>query len=218
MVFPIGKIVESTVTFTNSHAFHTHVQPYQITKLFNDSLGPGASYTNYYREGDWHDVLSLQMLNSAAPVVVRLAPGPYGGYGLVHCHSERAGSAAGRGGLAGCEGAAGTALPGRRCRDGAAGEGPWSLLQWRREGRAQERRAPLAKTALPSLTKQPLRLPSPPLSPPCPVIPHEDVGCMTMVKFECPGVPGNAQPYQCPNFKPLVPGTISAEALKLKGR
>lgn len=134
VVFPVGKVVEISVTFTNSHALHMHVHPFQIVKLFNDSLGPGATYTDYYREGDWHDVLSLQMLNSGAPVTVRVAPGPFGGYGLVHCH----------------------------------------------------------------------------------ILPHEDVGCMSLLKFECPGVPGNAQPYMCPGFKAPVPGTASAVDLKLR--
>jgi hypothetical protein len=35
---------------------------------------------------------------------------------------------------------------------------------------------------------------------------HEDEGCMLLLKLECPGSRGNAQPLTCPGFVPPVGG------------
>ncbi|EFN51649.1 hypothetical protein CHLNCDRAFT_139836 [Chlorella variabilis] len=41
----------------------------------------------------------------------------------------------------------------------------------------------------------------------CHFLMHEDTGCMKVVKWECPGSPGDRQPGVCCSWEPPVPGT-----------
>lgn len=42
----------------------------------------------------------------------------------------------------------------------------------------------------------------------CHSLQHEDLGCMKVMKFSCPGV-SDPQPQVCPGFKFPVPGTFA---------
>lgn len=46
----------------------------------------------------------------------------------------------------------------------------------------------------------------------CHYLMHEDLGCMKVVLFKCPGFPDDAQPAdgECPGYTPPVPGTATA--------
>eukprot|EP00887_Chlorella_sp_A99_P001187 scaffold14.g1187.t1 len=86
IVFPIGSVVEINASFTRTHALHAHVSPFQIVRLPPESLVDTMAFTEYYREGDWHDVLSLPMTQTESAILLRVAPDKYGGYAVVHCH------------------------------------------------------------------------------------------------------------------------------------
>jgi hypothetical protein len=51
-------------------------------------LASNSSFTPFYKEGDWHDTLFLQMVAQGDNVTVRLNPGGgrYTGYAVAHCH------------------------------------------------------------------------------------------------------------------------------------
>ncbi|GAB4816399.1 hypothetical protein N2152v2_003445 [Parachlorella kessleri] len=85
---PIGKVVHVQFDGINVHPFHIHVNPYQLVKLYPDQLDPGANFTSWFEEGDWMDVIQLPMLSLLAPASIglRVQPGPFAGYAVMHCH------------------------------------------------------------------------------------------------------------------------------------
>ena len=81
----IGKVNEIMTQYGNHHSFHIHSQPFQLTVLDNITmLNPGNSFTNYFKEGDFHDTLYFPAFSDAL-VPLRLNP-RFGGYGVAHCH------------------------------------------------------------------------------------------------------------------------------------
>lgn len=126
----LGTISEIRLQFVDVHAFHIHVQPFQLTSLPNSSLVANSSYTNFYKEGDFHDTLYIREVKNGKNVTIRLNPAGarFSGIAVMHCH----------------------------------------------------------------------------------LVAHEDTGCMSMVKFQCPGY-GNdtAQPELC-NVDSALHGTWNA--------
>lgn len=57
--------------------------PYQIVSLPAAPLKP---YTSWFEVGDLHDVLMVPVVSSNQAVGLRLQPGPYPGFEVLHCH------------------------------------------------------------------------------------------------------------------------------------
>eukprot|EP00301_Raphidiophrys_heterophryoidea_P007040 c12780_g1_i1.p1 GENE.c12780_g1_i1~~c12780_g1_i1.p1 ORF type:complete len:594 (+),score=89.16 c12780_g1_i1:1285-3066(+) len=70
----IGNIQEWTLHGINNHPFHIHATQYQIQAVTHD----------YYKTGDWHDVLNTDGVNTN--VVVRWQTDRYTGDYVIHCH------------------------------------------------------------------------------------------------------------------------------------
>lgn len=86
--FTLGTITELSVQYANHHAFHIHVQPFQLVNLNKTKLEKKSSFTPYFQEGDFQDTLYVPMVAQGANVTVRLNPGGarFAGYGAAHCH------------------------------------------------------------------------------------------------------------------------------------
>ena len=180
------------------HPLHIHINPFFLVDLpLPALLKPGTAFTPWFAPGDRYDTLQVPIfLDEFTPFHVRIQPGPYAGYAFLHCHVR------GR--------------PPGGCQAGAA------RRRLRAAGRRRMRVAPT--TAKPCM----LRLPagSKPACPPatadhcplpcslCPLqlLHHEDVGCIKVMKWECPiDDAGNLQPdptHTLPQRKfcsPLLP-------------
>ena len=127
-VVTVGTVVDLMVQFANHHAFHIHVQPFQLVQLDNTMLAPGVSFTNYFKQGDFHDTLMFNGFSDAlVPLRINVAGARYPGYAVAHCH----------------------------------------------------------------------------------ILPHEDEGCMVVVKYACPGsLYNNKQPPSCPGVTTPINGTF----------
>lgn len=85
----IGKVIEWQFAGLSGHPLHLHINPYQIV---NQSLKDGAILGGFYEEGDFHDTLInyqakfTQWDDKSVRTAVRMNPGPYYGYTVVHCH------------------------------------------------------------------------------------------------------------------------------------
>ena len=77
----------------NDHPLHLHVNPFQLVELSGPAfLAPGVNYTSWFREGDWQDTISLPFTQASADgtspgIKIRMQPGKYTGYSVMHCHS-----------------------------------------------------------------------------------------------------------------------------------
>jgi len=67
-----GKVYEYELVGTDGHPFHLHVNSFQIVEVSEDA-------DNYYRPGDWHDVL----LNQGR---IRFQTADFTGTAVIHCH------------------------------------------------------------------------------------------------------------------------------------
>ena len=74
----VGAVVERRLQ-TNSHPYHQHVEPFQIVQGFGAAAPPQDSKNDFYRVGDWHDVIQ-------GSGVVRYRPLQFTGKLMVHCH------------------------------------------------------------------------------------------------------------------------------------
>ena len=93
LLLPLGSITEWWVYGLPSHPLHSHTNPFQITTMPESLLCPNCSYTSYFEVGDYHDTLHTPMVtlapNAAGQlpnITLRTQPGPYAGYGVLHCH------------------------------------------------------------------------------------------------------------------------------------
>jgi len=71
---PVGQIQEWHVTGIRYHPLHAHVNPYQITSIFNDP---------YYHVGDWHDTFFPTGTGFAT---IRFNIDTFTGKMITHCH------------------------------------------------------------------------------------------------------------------------------------
>jgi len=75
----LGSIVERTIDGLDSHPYHQHVYPFQLTDV--DDLS--SAERKYYKEGDYHDSI---LFPSAETAVIRYKPISFPGRMAVHCH------------------------------------------------------------------------------------------------------------------------------------
>ena len=80
--YSVGDIMEYTYAPAGTHPFHMHVNPVQIY-VFQ----PSASYGNWWKVGDWHDVLRLPFGGGQAKV--RFQADRFDGNIVMHCHILR---------------------------------------------------------------------------------------------------------------------------------
>ena len=87
-VLKLGTITELEVQYANHHAFHIHVQPFQLQKLPKSILANDSYFSSYFQAGDWHDTIYMPMVAQGQNVTVRLNPGGgvFSGYSVAHCH------------------------------------------------------------------------------------------------------------------------------------
>lgn len=89
---PIGSVVEWRVERLAAHPLHTHINPFQLQEISPDLLKANTSLDGgWFETGDYYDTLLIPMVlgaNVTHPnlVPLRLQPGPYAGYTVVHCH------------------------------------------------------------------------------------------------------------------------------------
>jgi FtsP/CotA-like multicopper oxidase with cupredoxin domain len=72
----VGTVVQYNLGGVNAHPFHNHVNHYQIV------ADPADTASDYFRAGDWHDVL----INPNNNVQVRLQTDTFTGTNIIHCH------------------------------------------------------------------------------------------------------------------------------------
>ncbi|PSC67257.1 HAD-superfamily subfamily IIA hydrolase [Micractinium conductrix] len=83
----LGKVVEWKANYVAVHPLHMHTNPFQIQDLAAANLLPGCSYTSWFEAGDYHDTLMLPQMQLWGTVRLRLQPGEFTGYAVMHCHS-----------------------------------------------------------------------------------------------------------------------------------
>ncbi|GAB4816408.1 hypothetical protein N2152v2_003454 [Parachlorella kessleri] len=85
---PLGKVVHWDFQNALFHPLHLHVNPFQIVKLYEDELDAGLQYSSWFEEGDWMDTIQMPVLSplGSTAVGLRIQPGPYAGYAVLHCH------------------------------------------------------------------------------------------------------------------------------------
>ncbi|KAL4422773.1 hypothetical protein ABPG75_008970 [Micractinium tetrahymenae] len=66
---------------------HVHTNPFQLQELREEWLQEGCSFTNWFEAGDYHDTLMLPMVTRLSAPRVRMQPGEFAGYTVVHCHA-----------------------------------------------------------------------------------------------------------------------------------
>jgi len=87
-----GAILERTLVGLGNHPFHMHVIPFQIigARLPDGGVRPDLDngindfQLDYYRVGDWHDVLMIEGIDE--DVVTRFPVDVYEGRIFIHCH------------------------------------------------------------------------------------------------------------------------------------
>ncbi|KAI7841496.1 hypothetical protein COHA_004889 [Chlorella ohadii] len=84
---PLGKVVEWSVNHVAVHPLHTHTNPFQLQELLPANLLPGCQYSSWFEAGDYYDVLNLPMMSQGATARIRLQPGEFPGYAVMHCHT-----------------------------------------------------------------------------------------------------------------------------------
>ena len=80
--FEVGAVYEMKAKGVNQHPLHSHVNPFQITSMPQDSY-----YDNWYKVGDWHDTLMIGgALGDDGVVTVRQQTDAFTGKEVFHCH------------------------------------------------------------------------------------------------------------------------------------
>ena len=95
---PVGKAVGFDLYFVNSHPFHIHINPFQLTADVDDDT---SSASDWFKSGDWHDTLFVPVSRGAgkgANITNKRGSGRGGshrvlmqtdhftGPSVVHCH------------------------------------------------------------------------------------------------------------------------------------
>ncbi len=64
----------------------------QIVALPLDQLQPNATWTAWYEPGDRGDTLQFPQAKRGpgAGITLRIQPGPFSGYSMMHCHVSKA--------------------------------------------------------------------------------------------------------------------------------
>ena len=75
--FAVGQVHELRLSGLYHHAFHIHVNHFQLTS------DPANTYGDYFKAGDWHDVLMMP----SGTASVRFQADRFTGKQVVHCHS-----------------------------------------------------------------------------------------------------------------------------------
>eukprot|EP00884_Botryococcus_braunii_P015521 jgi/Botrbrau1/2652/Bobra.0203s0004.4 len=89
IILNLGTVQEFKLPTPNVHPFHLHISPVQLVYLPGYGTPEGKElYTSYFEPGDWHDTLFLPMFswNMTGFPIVRMQPGAYAGYAVLHCH------------------------------------------------------------------------------------------------------------------------------------
>jgi len=87
-----GANMERDLINIGAHPFHMHVYPFQIKGqrletggiANNLNAGTNSMQRNYFRVGDWHDVLLIRDIS--LPVVTRFKVDTFDGRIFIHCH------------------------------------------------------------------------------------------------------------------------------------
>ena len=80
----LGAVVERRLINVDGHPYHQHVYPYQIISELDEDDEISEAQKNYFRRGDWHDVLMIEDMELDA--VVRYHPTVHTGRIMLHCH------------------------------------------------------------------------------------------------------------------------------------
>lgn len=75
----LGSVVERIVKGVDSHPYHQHVYPFQLTEFF----GIDDADSSYFKVGDYHDSLTVR---SSEDVKIRYEANYYAGRIMLHCH------------------------------------------------------------------------------------------------------------------------------------
>ncbi|KAI7835405.1 hypothetical protein COHA_010700 [Chlorella ohadii] len=89
LIMEQGKIIQWT-NFTGLflHPLHLHSGTMTIVALPLDQLQPNATWTAWYEPGDRGDTLQFPQAKRGpgAGITLRIQPGPFSGYSMMHCH------------------------------------------------------------------------------------------------------------------------------------
>ena len=92
---PVGKAVGFDLYFVNLHAYHIHINPFQLTADVDDD---DSSASDWFQSGDWHDTLFFPVSRGAGKGANKRGGGRGGshrvlmqtdyftGPSVVHCH------------------------------------------------------------------------------------------------------------------------------------
>ena len=86
-VAPLGALQQRSLRGLNSHPYHQHMYPFQLTSGFDES--------EYFKIGDWHDTWQDSSIGADSAPTMRFRPLGFAGRMMVHCHwlvSARAGT------------------------------------------------------------------------------------------------------------------------------
>jgi hypothetical protein len=88
LVMRLGTVTEWVFDALAFHPLHVHVNPFQIAALNDSFLQPGATWSDWFRAGDYHDTLLLPMIGlyNYSAVPLRWQPGEIPGWTVAHCH------------------------------------------------------------------------------------------------------------------------------------
>ncbi|KAL1519183.1 hypothetical protein AB1Y20_003443 [Prymnesium parvum] len=73
---PVGNVIQYDLNGVDAHPFHNHVNSFQLLE------DPADTANNYFRAGDWHDVL----ISPNGVLSVRLQTDKWVGTQVFHCH------------------------------------------------------------------------------------------------------------------------------------
>jgi len=80
-----GSIVERDLIGVNTHPYHQHIYPFQL--IYIDQTGLNKVNRDYFKEGDFHDVLMVGGVKSPIKMRYQVATDLVGGTRMfVHCH------------------------------------------------------------------------------------------------------------------------------------
>jgi len=79
-----GEVIQRSLENVGAHPYHQHVYPFQIHDNVNNDRSITSQQKQYFKEGDWHDVIMIDDLDD--DLIVRYRPDVYDGRIMLHCH------------------------------------------------------------------------------------------------------------------------------------
>lgn len=80
--YTVGSVQQIYLENNGKHPHHQHVNPFQIFEIINRT--DMAEFEDWYRDGDWHDV--LQHITKKSKPRIRWTADDFTGDMLFHCH------------------------------------------------------------------------------------------------------------------------------------